>query len=181
MTRLVGAPVKRKEVPRFLTGQGRFTDDIALPNQAHAVVVRSPHAHARILGIDVARARALPGVLLVLTAADVKGEIVRAIPSFSRTPPFDVAPAPEAEQPALAAERVRYPGEPVALVVAESVALARDAAERIAVAYDPLEAIVDLDRAVAPGAPAIWDNVPDNVSFRWERGDAGAVESALAR
>jgi carbon-monoxide dehydrogenase large subunit len=180
-TRHVGAAMKRKEDRRFLTGQGLFTDDIALDNQAHAVVVRSPHAHARIRGIDVAGARAVPGVLLVLTAADVKGEIVRAIPSFSRTPPFDVARAPEAAHHALAAGRVRYPGEPVAFVVAENVALARDAAERIVVEYDPLEADVDIDRAVSPGAPTVWDDVPDNVSFRWERGDASAVESALAR
>jgi carbon-monoxide dehydrogenase large subunit len=139
MTRNVGAAIKRKEDPRFLTGQARFTDDIVLENQAHAIVVRSPHAHARILRVDVASARAVPGVLLVLTANDVKGEIVRAIPTFTKTPPFDIVAAPDAAQWALAADRVRHAGEPVAFVVAESVEIARDAAERVVVEYDPLQ------------------------------------------
>ena len=181
MTRQVGAPIKRKEDRRFLTGQGVFTDDIALEHQAHAVVVRSPHAHARIQSIDVAGARAVTGVLLVLTAADVKGEIVRAIPSYSKTSPFDVVDAPEAPHTALAGETVRYAGEPVAFVVAETLAAARDAAERVAVEYEPLDAVIDIDRALAPGAPTVWSDAPGNVSFDWQSGDASAVESALAR
>ena len=181
ITRQVGASIKRKEDRRFLTGQGSFTDDIRLPNQAHAVVVRSPHAHARIRRIEVAAARAAPGVLLVLTAADVKGDIVRTIPSFSKTPPFDVVVAPEAEQSALAMDMVRYVGEPVVFVVAESAEIARDAADRVVVEYDPLEPVVDIARALAPGAPTVWDDVPNNVSFAWERGDAAAVHSVLAR
>jgi carbon-monoxide dehydrogenase large subunit len=181
MTTHVGAPIKRKEDRRFVTGTGAFTDDLALAGQAHAAVVRSPHAHARIRGIDTAAARAVPGVVLVLTAADVKSEIVRAIPSFSRTPPFDLAPAPEAEQYPLAEGKVRYVGEPVAFIVAETAAAARDAAERVAVDYDPLDAVVDLSRALAPGAPALWDEAPDNVSFEWNRGDASAVDAAFAR
>ena len=181
MTTHVGAPIKRKEDRRFVTGTGTFTDDLALAGQAHAAVVRSPHAHARIRGIDTAAARAVPGALLVLTAADLKGEIVRPIPSFSKTPPFDLAPAPEAEQYPLADGKVRYVGEPVAFVVAETAAAARDAAERIAVDYDPLDAVIDLSPALASGAPALWDEAPDNVSFRWSRGDASAVDTAFAR
>ena len=181
MTTHVGAPIKRKEDRRFVTGSGAFTDDLTLAGLAHAAVVRSPHAHARIRAIDTTGARAVPGVLLVFTAADVKSEIVRAIPSFSKTPPFDLAPAPEAEQYPLADGKVRYVGEPVAFVVAETAAAARDAAERVAVDYDPLPAVVDLSRALAPGAPALWDDAPDNVSFQWSGGDARAVDTAFTR
>jgi carbon-monoxide dehydrogenase large subunit len=179
MTRHVGAPVKRKEDRRFVTGAGIFTDDITLPGQAHAAVVRSPHAHARIRRIDTSTARAMPGVLLVLTAADVKGDIARPIPSFSRTPPFDLAPAPEAEQFPLTDRTARYAGEPVAFVVAETAAGARDAAERVTVDYEPLEAVIDLAGALE--GPALWDEAPRNVSFQWSRGDAAAVDAAFAR
>lgn len=181
---LIGAPIRRREDRRFLTGAGRFTDDIALDGQAHAVVVRSPHAHARVGRIDTAAARAVPGVLLVLTAADVAKEIVRPIPSFSKTPPFDIrgpdgSTPPDAGQYPLARDKVRYAGEPVALVVAETLAIARDAALRVAVDYEALDAAWDIERALAPGAPAVWDDVAGNVSFRWERGDARAVDAAF--
>ena len=182
----IGAPRKRKEDPRFLTGGSCFTDDIALDGQLHGTVVRSPHAHARIRAIDAAAARSAPGVRLVLTAADVEGEIVRPIPSFSRTAPFDIrgpdgAMAPEAEQFPLARERVRYAGEPVAFVVADSAGLARDAAEQVRVDYEPLAAAVEIERALAPDAPRVWDDRPGNVSFRWEGGDRDAVDAAFAR
>src|SRR5262245_156801 len=120
----IGAARKRKEDPRFLTGASCFTDDLALPGQLSGAVVRSLHAHARIRAIDATAARSAPGVRLVLTAPDVAGEIPRPIPSFSRTPPFDIrgpdgAMAPEAEQPALARDTARYAGQPVAFVVAD--------------------------------------------------------------
>lgn len=182
----IGAPRKRKEDPRFLTGASRFTDDIALAGQLHAAVVRSPHAHARIRAVDVAAARSASGVRLVLTAADVEGEIARPIPSFSRTPPFDIrgrdgATAPEAEQFPLARATARYAGQPVAFIVAESAGLAQDAAERVRIDYEPLAAAVGLEEALAPGAPRVWDERPSNVSFQWEGGDRRAVEAAFAR
>src|SRR5215510_15394201 len=129
----VGAPLKRREDPRFLTGASRFTDDIALAGQLHGVVVRSPHAHARIRSVDLGAARAAAGVRLVLTAADIAGEVIRPIPSFSRTPPFDIhgpdgAMPPEAEQSPLAGDIARYAGQPVAFVVAGTVGEAHDAA-----------------------------------------------------
>lgn len=182
----IGAPRTRKEDPRFLTGTARFTDDIAPAGQLHGAVVRSPHAHARIRAIDVSAARSAPGVRLVLTAADVQSEIVRPIPSFSRTPPFDIrgpdgATAPEAEQFPLARERVRYAGEPVVFVVAESAGQARDAAEQVRIDYEPLAAAVGLEEALVPDAPRVWDDRPSNVSFQWEGGDRSAVEAAFAR
>src|SRR5262245_25162543 len=121
----VGAPLRRREDHRLLTGAGAFTDDLSLPGQLHAAMVRSPYAHARLRGVDASAARSAPGVVLVLTAADLRQEGVRAIPSFSRTPPFDIrgpdgSTAPEADQYALADDKVRYAGEPVALVVADT-------------------------------------------------------------
>jgi carbon-monoxide dehydrogenase large subunit len=182
----IGAPVRRKEDRPHLTGTARFTDDLHRPGEAHAAVVRSPHAHARLGRIDTAAAHALPGVLLVLTAEDVRNEIAHALPSYSRTPPFDVrgrngTPAPEAEQFPLARDRVRYPGEAVAFVVAETPEQAQDAAELVTVEYRPLPAVVDFEHALAPDAPRLWDDVPGNVSFDWEHGDAEAVDTALAR
>ena len=182
----IGAPRKRKEDPRFLTGASRFTDDIALAGQLHAAVVRSPHAHARIRAVDVTAARSAPGVRLVLTAADVDGEIARPIPSFSRTPPFDIrgpdgATAPEAEQFPLARATARYAGQPVVFIVAESAGLAQDAAQQVRIDYEPLAAAVGIEEALAPGAPRVWDDRPSNVSFQWEGGDRRAVEAAFAR
>jgi carbon-monoxide dehydrogenase large subunit len=182
----IGASRKRKEDPRFLTGTSCFTDDLALPGQLHGVVVRSPHAHARIRGIDAEAARAAFGVRLVLTAADLAGEIARPIPSFSRTPPFDIrgpdgAMAPEAEQFPLAGETVRYAGEPVAFVVAETLAGAQDAAPLVRVDYEPRAAAIDLEQALAPGAPRVWEDRPTNLSFEWQGGDRNAVDAAFTR
>jgi aerobic carbon-monoxide dehydrogenase large subunit len=182
----VGAPRKRKEDPLFLTGASRFADDIALPGQLHGVVVRCPHAHARIRAVDATAALAAPGVRLVLTAADIEGEIVRPIPSFSRTPPFDIrgpdgAMAPEAEQFPLAGETARYAGQPVVFLVAETLAQAEDAAELVRIDYEPRPATIGIEQALAPGAPLVWDDRPDNVSFEWEGGDRRAVDAAFAR
>jgi carbon-monoxide dehydrogenase large subunit len=183
---LVGAPLRRKEDPRFLTGASRFTDDLSPAGALHAVVVRSPHAHARIRRIDAAAAQAAPGVRIVLTAADIAGDIARPIPSFSRTPPFDIrgpdgTMAPEAEQYPLARGMARYAGEPVAFIVAETVGQAQDAAELVRIDYEPLEAAVDLAQAVCAGAPLVWDELGTNVSFEWEQGDRRAVEAAFDR
>jgi carbon-monoxide dehydrogenase large subunit len=183
--KLVGAAIPRREDMRFLTGRSRFTDDIAPANCAWAAVLRSPHAHARIRRIDPAPARRAPGVLLALTAEDVREDIRHPIPSFSRTPPYDVgcrpdAPAADAAQPALARDRVRYVGEPVAFIVAETAEAARDARDLIEVDYEPLPALVELEQALAADAPPLWDDRPDNISFRWTGGDPAAVARAFA-
>ena len=181
----IGAPRKRKEDPRFLTGASCFTDDVALAGQLHAVVVRSPHAHARIRAVDTAAARSAPGVRLVLAAVDVEGEVARPIPSYSRTPPFDIrgpdgAMAPDADQFPLARETARYAGEPVVFVVADTPGQAHDAAALVRVDYEPRPAVIGFEQALAVDAPRVWDDRPGNVSFEWE-GDAGAVEAAFAR
>ena len=182
----IGAPRKRKEDSRFLTGASCFTDDVALAGQLHAVVVRSPHAHARIRAVDTAAARSAPGVRLVLAAVDVEGEVARPIPSYSRTPPFDIrgpdgAMAPDADQFPLARETARYAGEPVVFVVADTPGQAHDAAALVRVDYEPRPAAIGFEQALAVDAPRVWDDRPGNVSFEWEGGDAGAVEAAFAR
>ena len=153
----------------ILTGASRFTDDIALAGQLHAVVVRSPHAHARIRTVDAAAARFAPGVPLVLTAADLEGEVARPIPSYSRTPPFDIrgpdgAMAPDADQCPLAREMVRDAGQPVAFVVAETLGRAHNAAALVRIEWEPRAAAVGIEEALAPGAPRLWDDRPDNVA-----------------
>ncbi len=169
-----------------MTGASCFTDDVALPGQLHGAAVRSPHAHARIRAVDAAAARSAPGVRLVLTAGDVAGDIARPIPSYSRTPPFDIrgpdgAVAAEADQPPLAVETARYAGQPVAFVVADTLAQAQDAAALVRVDYEPRPAAVGIEQALALGAPLVWDDMASNVSFRWEGGDRAAVDAAFAR
>src|SRR5262245_7405152 len=182
----VGAARKRREDPRFLTGASCFTDDIALAGQLHGAVVRSPHAHAGIRSVDLTAARAAPGVRLVLTAADIEGEVIRPIPSFSRTPPFDIhgpdgAMPPEAEQWPLAGAIARYAGQPVASVVADTVAQAQDAADLVRVDYEERAAAIEIEQALGANAPLVWDDRSSNVSFEWECGDRTAVDAAMAR
>ncbi len=182
----IGARVPRVEDDRFLRGHGRFTDDLVADGQALAVFLRSSHAHARILGIEAEAARAAPGVRLVLTAADILQDIPNPIPSLSNAPPFDIArrpdgPAAEADQYPLAQGEVRYVGEPLACVVADTLSQARDAAELIEVDYAPLPVVLDMADALAEGAPRVWHEKPDNLSFAWERGDAEATDAAFAR
>ena len=181
----VGLPMARREDPRFLTGAGCFTDDIAPAGMAHGLVLRSPHPHARIAGIDTAAAKAAPGVLAVFAAADIADEVTGPIASLSAQPPFDVGrrnggPAADAPQPVLAVDRVRYLGEPVAFVVAETHEQARDAAELIAVDYELLRPVTDPDDALAADAPRLWEALDSNLSFTWEGGDAAPVERAFA-
>lgn len=181
----IGARVPRVEDQRFLTGAGSFGDDMRLPGQAVAMVLRSPHPHARILGIDTAAARAASGVLLVLTAAELGEEAVGPIPSLSAVPPYDLGkldggPAADGAQPVLADGRVRYLGEAVAFVVAETVDQARDAVAVIEVDYDPLPPVMSYNDAVRPDAPRLWDDLESNRSFSWEGGDAATVDRAFA-
>ncbi len=184
MPSYVGQPLVRLEDERFLTGRARYTADLDLPGQAHAVVLRSPHAHAEIAGIELAAARAAPGVLGAYTAADLQAAGIGPIPSLTRTPPYrlenaDGSELPDGSQYPLATDRVRYVGEPVALVVAETVAKALDAAERVAVDYRVLPAVVEVEAALADGAPRIWPELASNRSLHWQAGDRAAVEERL--
>jgi len=181
-----GQPVRRLEDPRLLTGRGTFIDDRREPGEAHAILVRSPHAHARILGIDAAAAQAMPGVLAILTGADLDADGIGGIPSEFVPPKFgpsgiEDCPVLRPHFPALGLDRVRFCGEGVALVVAESVAEAKDAAELIIVDYEPLAAIVGIEEARRPQAPRLHDAAPGNQSFAWEAGDKPAVDAAMAR
>jgi carbon-monoxide dehydrogenase large subunit len=171
--------VRRFEDLRFLTGRGRYVEDVAVPVEAHAYVLRSPHAHAVIERIDTTAARAMPSVLGVFTGADLRAEAIGPLPCVAQVATVDPMIVPP--RYALARGRVRHVGDPVALVVAESRDLARDAAERIAIEYRPLEAVVDALAALQPGAPAIWDEAPGNLCYRFQKGDQTATSAALAR
>src|SRR5579863_2117487 len=177
----IGQPVRRVEDRRFLTGRGHYLDDIVRPRQAHAVMLRSPHAHARIRAIDTTAA-AGPGVLAVLTGADLAQDGIGSIPCMSGVANMATPPRPAIA--AVVGGRVRHVGDTVAMVVAETVVAARDAAERIAVDYEPLPAVVDTGQALEPGRPAVWpeeaDRHPGNLCFDWEIGDRAAVTRAAA-
>src|SRR5579859_492028 len=181
-----GQPVRRKEDPRLLMGRGTFIEDRREPNECRAVLVRSPHAHARILAIDTDAARAFPGVLAVFTGADLAADGIGGIPSEFVPPKFgpsgiENCAVVRPDFPALALDRVRFCGEGVALVVAESVAQAKDAAELIAVDYEPLPAVIGMEEARASDALLLHDDAPGNLSFAWEGGDKAAVDAAIAR
>src|SRR5579862_8642544 len=176
----IGQPVRRVEDRRFLTGSGRYLDDIVRPRQAHAAMLRSPHAHARIRAIDTAAAADAPGVIAVLTGADLARDRIGAIPCVSGLSNRDKSAMAMPPRPAIVEDRVRHVGDAVAMVVAESVAAARDAAELIAVDYQALPAAVATERALDPGQPAVWDDHPGNLAFDWEIGDSAAVERARA-
>src|SRR5204863_305311 len=174
----IGQPIRRVEDRRFLTGYGRYLDDISHSHQAHAVVLRSPHAHARIRALDISAAAALSGVLAVLTGEDLAKDGLGTIPCATGLTNRDGSPIAMPPRPALVQERVRHVGDAVALVVAESAALARDAADQIVVDYDPLPAIADTAEALDPGQPAVWPELnrqPGNLCFEWEVGDGDAV------
>ncbi len=177
-TRTVGARIPRNEDPRLLQGRGCFVDDIQPAGVLHAAVLRSPHAHARIVAIDATRARALPGVALVLTAADL-GELDQPTPLLIPNPALT---HPRTPRP-LAADEVRYVGEPVALVISDSRYLAEDALEAIEVTWQPLPVVASLDAARAEGAPLVHADVPGNRAARLAQrvGDPDAVLAGAAR
>ena len=174
-----GRSIRRVEDARFLTGRGRFVEDFVLPGEAHAYVLRSPHAHAAIERIDIAAANGVSGVHGVFTEADLRADELGPLPCIAQVNTVDPIIVPP--RLALARDRVRHVGDPVALVVAESRDVARDAAERIAVDYRPLDAVVDAAAALLPGAPTIWDEAPGNLCFRFERGDKNATEASFAQ
>jgi aerobic carbon-monoxide dehydrogenase large subunit len=172
--RIFGARMRRKEDPRFLTGRGMYTDDVQIAGTLHAAFVRSPHAHARIRGIDLDAARSHPGVVAVYTGKDLADGGVNGIPVGWLLPGLKPS-----NHHAIAAEKVHYTGEPVAVIVAESAFAARDAAELVAVDYDPLPAVADAEQALADGAPVVRNDASDNVCFRWQIGDAAAAGAAM--
>jgi aerobic carbon-monoxide dehydrogenase large subunit len=177
----MGQSVSRVEDPRLVQGLGRYSDDVNLPRQAHAHVVRSPHAHARIVGIRSATALKAPGVLAVLTGTELAADGVGNLPTDASRKRRDGSPAFTTPRPALARDRVRHVGDPVALVVATSPEAAADAAELVAVDYAPLPAAIGAERATKPGAPRVWDEAPDNVAFVWEAGSRDTVARAFAQ
>ena len=175
----VGQSVRRFEDPRLLRGHGRYSDDVNLSHQAYAVVVRSPHAHARIRAVDTSAALRTPGVLAVLTGADVAADGLANLPSDGARKRRDGSPAFTTPRPALARERARHVGDPVALVVAATRQQAVDAADLVAVEYEPLPSVTATAEAGRPGAPPVWSEVPDNVAFVWEAGNREAVARAF--
>ncbi|MGH6926733.1 MAG: xanthine dehydrogenase family protein molybdopterin-binding subunit, partial [Dongiaceae bacterium] len=176
----MGQAVVRKEDLRLLTGGGRYLDDVNLSGQAHAAFLRSPHAHAKIKSIDTASAKKGPGVIAVLTGADLEADGVAPIPCLAQVPnkpgtPKQIFP----RRTALATDRVRHVGDAVVMVVAESAAAARDALEHITVDYEPLPSVTDPVAATQNGAPQIWPEAPGNVDFTWADGDEKAVADAF--
>src|SRR5207253_4074199 len=176
----IGQPVRRFEDRRFLRGEGRFQHDVNLPHQAHAVVLRSPHAHAGIRALDTGPALAMPGVLAVYTGADLSqaGLGTMGVP-FQRKRP-DGSPMFARAHLGLAQGTVRFVGEPIAFVVAESLAAAKDAAEFVAVDYEILQSVTDTAEA-ADGKNAVWDECPDNISNLFEAGNKAATDAAFAQ
>ena len=175
----IGASVRRKEDYRFLTGAGQYTDDINQPNQTHAVFVRSPHAHAKISSIDTAAAKKAPGVVAIFTGADIPAA-VGGLPCGWLITSTDGTPMKEPKHSLLAQGKVRYVGDQVAIVIAESLTQARDAAEKVEVDYGVLPAVVDTATA-SKATTAVHDEAPNNVCYVWALGDKAAVDAAFAK
>ena len=177
----IGEHIPREEDFRLLRGKGRYVADVKLPGEAQGIVLRSQHAHARILSIDTSRAKASPGVVAVFTAADLAKRGLGTTRPFAPRKRSNGTPAFVCPQPLLVKDRVRYVGDPVAFIVAESVNAAKDAAELIDVRYEPLPAVITAEAALAPGAPAVHDENPGNEAFFHEQGDKAAVDAAFAK
>jgi len=178
----IGQAVRRVEDQRFLLGQGRYVDDISLPGQCYGVTVLSPHAHARIKRVDVAKAKAAPGVLCVLTGADAVAEKLGSFTAHLMPEDFGAPKGHRTFQPVLNADKVRFVGDRVAFVVAETLTQARDAAELVEVDYEPLSAVVNLEDAAKGGAGNVWDDCPQgNVGFRLMFGNKDATDAAFAK
>src|SRR6516162_5371196 len=175
----IGAPVRRKEDQRFITGRGHYTDDINRPGQAHAYFLRSPHAHARVKQIDGAAAAAMPGVLAVLTGADLAADKIGNLICGWMINSKDGSPMKMAAHPAIAQGKANFVGDAVALVIAETLAQAMDAAEKVNVDYEVLPAVVDPASAQAPAMPQIHEVAPRNTIYQWHLGDAHAADAAL--
>ncbi|MFQ5751731.1 MAG: xanthine dehydrogenase family protein molybdopterin-binding subunit [bacterium] len=175
MAKYIGTSVKRVEDRRFITGKGTYTDDIVLPNMTYAYIIRSLHAHAKIKSIKADKAKALAGVVAVFTGQDLLDDGVGSVPNGWQIGE-DMKEPPH---PVLATEKVRYVGDGVAVVIAESRYIARDAADLIEVDYEDLPSVTDGAKALEPGAPVVHDEAPNNISFTWELGDQSATDEAF--
>src|ERR1700684_1854742 len=175
----IGQSVPRTEDPMLLRGQGHYTDDVSLPGQAYAVMVRSQNAHGVIRGIDTQAAAKMPGVLGVYIGADLQGygPLKCVVPFNNR----DGTPMKKPLREALAKGKVRYVGDPVAFVVAETLLAAKDAAEAVNVDIESLPSVTEAEAAAQPGAPQLYDDVPGNVALDYHYGDAEAVNAAFAK
>ena len=176
----IGQPVRRVEDARFLTGRGRYLEDIHLDGETVAVFVRSPHAHATIRGIDTTSAAGMPGVIAILTGADLAADGIGGLPVLMSLKGKGGAPQIDPPYPAMPRDRVRHVGEAVAVVIAETRAAAEVAADAVVVDYEPLDAAVDAEAALSPSAPQVWPEAPGNLALHWEIGNAAAVEAAFA-
>src|SRR5450755_1630941 len=176
----VGQPVRRKEDDTLVRGKGKYTDDFSLPGQVYAWIVRSSHAHGILRGIDTEAAKAMPGVLGVWTGADLAsanyGPYTCGLPLKSR----DGSPLLQTNRTALMSDKVRYVGDPVAFVVAETLAQTRDAAEAVVLDIDPLPAVTNAEEATKPGAPQLYDHIPNNVALDYHYGDSAKIDAAFA-
>jgi carbon-monoxide dehydrogenase large subunit len=177
----ISQPVRRVEDERLVTGQGSYLDDVRLPRTTAAVMLRSPHAHARIRSVRIEAAQKAPGVLLVLTAKDPEIARLNSLPCLVPLKSRDGSMRLDPPHPVLPAEFVRHVGDSLAMVVAETIDQAKDAVELIKVEYEVLPAITDLARALAPGAPLAWPELGSNLCFDWENGDRAATEAAFAK
>jgi carbon-monoxide dehydrogenase large subunit len=176
----ISQPVNAVEAPRLLTGKGRYTDDIQIPHMADAVFMRSPHAHADITAMDVEAARAMPGVIAVLTGADYEGDGLGTIPGGAPPKRSNGEPGYRPPRPGLATNRVYHVGQTIAVVIAESINAAKDAVEAIEIDFAPLDVQIDPVAANTPDADRLWEDCAENEAFAAEKGDAEATEAALA-
>lgn len=176
----ISRPILRREDARLITGRGRYSDDLDMPGQAYAAFVRSDHAHGTLRSTNVEAARHAPGVLGVFTGEDLRAA---GVGSLRRLPlkNFTFEREVETLRPGLAQDRVRYVGEPVVLVVAESVAQARDACDLVSLEIEPLPCVTDVEHAVEPDAPRIWPEAESNIAIRWSSGDTADIDAAFAR
>src|SRR5258706_3849493 len=180
--RLFGKSIKRREDPRFITGRGNYVDDVKLAGMTYAAFVRSPHAHARIKAIDVAAAKAHPGVVAVFTGKDMTG--VNSLPCGwdlrkEKGVPGVVEDLAMVPHMPLTSDVARHVGDPVAVVIADSQDAAQDAAEKVKVSWEPLPSVTATDKAIASGAPKVHDVPTGNVAFKWALGDAAATDAAF--
>ncbi|MCB8839638.1 xanthine dehydrogenase family protein molybdopterin-binding subunit [Aurantimonas sp. VKM B-3413] len=177
----IGAKVLRKEDRRFITGRGRYVDDMSVPGMKYAAFVRSPHAHAKITGIDTTTAEGMPGVIAVLNGTQLQGDGIGNLICGWAVSSKDGTPMRMGAYPALASDTVRYVGQPLAVVVAETKSQARDAAEAVEVSYEELPAVIHATDALKEGAPQLHPEAPGNLIFDWEIGDKAATDEAFAK
>src|SRR5579862_9017384 len=175
----IGAAVRRKEDQRFITGKGHYTDDINRPGQTYAYFLRSPHAHATIKSVDAKAASTMPGVLAVLTGAELAADKIGNLICGWMIHSKDGSPMKMAPHPAIARDKACFVGEPVAVVIAETLEAACDAADKVKVDYEVLPAVVDPAKAQAKDAPQIHAIAPANTIYQWHLGDPGAVDHAF--